>query len=198
MLAFDEATHTYTYDGRRVPNVTSIISSLTDYSMVYPDVLERARQQGVAVHKMVELDTSGELEELPEWMDSFYRAWRKFVDETGFVCQDSEERVYHPTLRYAGTLDLAGTLTNISGNMAIIDVKRSFYAGPAIGLQTAAYQEAYNATPGRLPVNQRYALKLMGTGEYRLQAFNDKGDFTAFLAALTLHRWKEKHGVQSR
>jgi hypothetical protein len=56
MLTFDEASHTYFWAGRRVPNVTRVIAHLTDYSKIDPDRLRIAQDEGKAVHKMVELD----------------------------------------------------------------------------------------------------------------------------------------------
>ena len=197
-LHFDEPTHTYSVAGRIVPNVTRIIGHLTDFSRVDPEVLEKARQQGVAVHKMVELDCAEELdvEALPDWMAGHYAAWLRFKEETGFECLSAEQRVYHPGLNYAGTLDLAARLPklNIKG-AALIDVKRSFYAGPAIGLQLAGYEEARNKTPDREPTYHRFALRLDADGKYRLQKYDDRGDFAVFLACLTLYRWREKNAA---
>lgn len=199
MLTFDEAEHRYYWNGEPVPNVTSILSGLTDYSRIAPAVLEEARQKGVAVHKMVELDCANDLDvdTLPDWMRGHYQAWQRFREETGFECWASEHKLYHPKLRYAGTLDLVGLLpkTKIKG-LALLDVKRSFYAGPVIGLQTAAYLDAWNRTEekaSRLTDANRYALRLDGDGKYRLEPFNDPGDIAVFVANLTLYRWRMKH-----
>lgn len=197
-LHFDEATHTYTVAGRVVPNVTRIIGHLTDFSRVDPEKLETARQQGVAVHKMVELDCTDDLDvdALPDWMRGHYAAWVRFKAESGFECMSTEQRVYHPDMGYAGTLDLAARLPNLRPPLkapALIDVKRSFYAGPVIGLQLAAYEAARNRTADRERTEYRFALRLDGDGKYRLQKFEDRGDFAVFLACLTLYRWREKH-----
>jgi hypothetical protein len=202
MLTFDEAAHMYHWDGKPVPNVTRIIAPLTDYSHIPAEALERARQQGQHVHKMVELDCKNDLDfaNLPEWMRGHYAAWRLFVDETGFQCFSSEHKVYHPRLGYAGTLDLAGLMPKLktSKKPAVIDVKRSFYAGPAIGLQTVAYAEAWNLSRAaglaeNPKLEERYALQLNANGTYRLQPFVDRDDSAAFLACLQQLRWKEKH-----
>ncbi len=190
MLTFDQAEHRYFYDGKPVPNVTRILSPLVDFSMVPADTLERARQEGVAVHKMVELDCAGDLdvENLPEWLRSRYQAWRKFVADAQFRVLASEKRVFHPTYRYAGTLDLFG---HINGDVAFIDLKRSFAAGPVIGLQLAAYLEAYCEQEKVGKNAKRYGLRLLETGEYRLEPFTNRNDFRNFLALLTVARLKE-------
>lgn len=195
MLAFDAATHTYTWQGEVVPHVTGIISHLTSYDRIPPESLERARQQGVAVHKMVELDCKGTLADLPEWMFGHFDAWCRFKAESGFECWASERYLFHSRLGYAGTVDLVGLLPKLrtSKKPAVLDVKRSFYAGPAIGLQTAGYLEAANTAPGMDRIEERYALKLDANGTYRLQRYEDRDDSIAFLACLQQLRWKEKH-----
>lgn len=209
MLTFDEAAHIYHWKGVRVPNVTSIIAPLTDYSMIPAATLERARQQGIAVHKMVELDCKGELnlapwnEEqqtgLPEWLLPYYAAWCRFKDETGFECWDAERRDYHEGLGYAGTLDLAGSLRKLPKvkGPALVDVKRSFLAGPAIGLQLVAYERMRNERVTKdLRTHYRFALRLDKDCGYRLQEYSDPDDWGAFVACLQQLRWKEKHYVR--
>jgi hypothetical protein len=197
MLTFDEASHTYCWDGRRVPNVTSILAPLVDYSHIPPDALERARQQGIAVHRMVELDCKNDLDVagLPDWMRGHHAAWRRFTEETAFCCIASEHKVYHEGMAYAGTLDLVGSMRNARNQdePVLIDVKRSFFAGPVIGLQLAAYAEAWNKKHKEQRVERRFGLRLDADGKYRLEPFEDRNDFAVFTAMLTLHRWKEKH-----
>lgn len=198
MLTFDETAHVYYWHGKPRPNVTRIIAPLTDYSMIPAARLERARQQGVAVHRMVELDCKNDLDvaTLPEWLRPYLAAWHRFKDETGFECWDAERRFYNERLGYAGTLDLAGILHKLPKirDGAIIDVKRSLFGGPAIGLQTVAYEDGRNAlVPKDLRTRYRFALILNADGSYRLPEYNDPDDRAAFLACLQQTRWKEKH-----
>jgi len=201
VLTFDQAAHQYFWNGARVPNVTSILAPLTDYSRIPPDVLERARQQGIAIHRMVELDCKNDLDSVPEWMKGHHEAWCKFKDDTGFECWFSESKVYHEKMGYAGTPDLGGLLTKLKTTKpklsapALIDVKRSFYAGPVIGLQLAAYEMARNSTVLKdLRTELRFALRLDADGKYRLEPFVDRNDFAVFTAQLATYRWKEKYG----
>lgn len=195
MLEFDAATHTYRWKGAKVPHVTGVLAPFTDYSHIPADTLKKAQDEGIAIHRMVELDCQDELDVdgLPEWLRGYHKAWKLFVEETGFSIESSEERVYHPTLGYAGTLDLCGMLTHTGPEIAIIDVKRSFYAGAAIGLQTWAYLEARNTDKERLPASKRFALQLRPNGTYRLQEFKDRADKSVWLAALTIYRWRERN-----
>ena len=191
MLTFDSERHEYHYNGVRVPNVTSILSDLTDLSMVPPAALETARQKGVAVHRMVELDAKGDLDEatLPAWMAPVLIEWRKFVAQAGFRVVDSEKKVYHATYKYAGTLDLFGELTH-AAKFAYVDVKRSFLAGKVTGLQTAAYKEADSRDKKERRNALRYALRLNEGEPYRMQEFTDPNDFHTFAACLVRHNFK--------
>ena len=199
MLTFDPEKHVYHWEGKRVPNVTSVLAPLSDFSFIKPEVLENARLEGQAVHFMAEHDCKGDLdvEGLPEWMAGCYQAWCKFKEDTGFECMDSERRIYHPVYEYAGTPDLAGIMPKLPKvkDPVLIDIKRSFYGGPVIGLQTAAYQEARNKeVPKDLRTKKRFALRLDKDGKYRLQPFEDPADFSVFLACLTMYRWRNQHG----
>jgi len=198
MLTFDEAAHVYYWQGKRVPNVTRVLKPLVDYSRIPPEVLERARQEGNAIHKLVELYMKQDLDEatLPEWLLPRLDALKRFIEETGFILHGSEQKVYHQTHGYAGTLDLSGMLPRLHGDAAILDVKRSLYAGPVIGLQLAAYLEADNDRRRRekqSKVKRRYALQLKPNGRYALTEYKDEGDFTVFAGLLNAYKFCERH-----
>ena len=163
--------------------------------MIPADNLEVARQRGVAVHKMVELDSKGDLDEdkLPDWMRPVLVKWRLFLAESGFKLLESEYRVYSSYYKYAGTFDLFGVLRD---HHVLIDIKRSFFAGPVIGMQTAAYSRALSEDELLDDVvmknTKRYALRLNETGPYRLEQYTDKNDFQNFLTCLNFFRLQEK------
>lgn len=196
MLTFDPEAHVYHWNGQRVPNVTSIISHLTDYSRIPADKLEIARQKGVHVHAMVEMECKGMLDEdkLPEWMRPILAQWRLFVSQTGFRMIASEKRVYHSVYGYAGTLDLYGELVH-AAKFAFIDVKRSFLAGKVIGMQIAAYREGYlNQEADKAAKKaQRWALRLNENSPYRMEQYTDEAQFQDFLTCLAHQRLKEKY-----
>jgi len=192
MLSFDPLAHRYSWDGQPVPGVTSILAPLMNLSRIAPDVLETARQKGQAIHRTIELYCKDDLDEsaLPDWLQPVLDKWKRFVAEADFRLIESEFRVYHPTFRYAGTLDLFG---KVNGSPAFIDIKRSFLAGDVTGLQLAAYHEAYCAQEKVGKSAKRFALRLSETGPYRLQEFTDRNDFSIFMALLAVKRWREKH-----
>ncbi|MGH8908306.1 MAG: hypothetical protein ACRD0K_17805 [Egibacteraceae bacterium] len=203
-MVFDEATHTYRVNDVIVPSVTQVLGPLTDYSMIPKDSLERARQEGNAIHKMVDLDVKGHLDvaALPDWLQPRYEAWLKFCSATGFAPRRSEERRYSNRLGVAGTPDLDGTCRGLgfkTGRLILIDVKRSFYAGRVIGLQTAGYQYLIEEEEPTVRVVERAALMLNadGTFKYETSANADSKlfsplDRTVFLAAVAMWKWRNK------
>ena len=199
-LTFDQPSHTYYFMGRRVPNVTRIIDVLVGYDSIPADVRERVLLEGRHIHNMSDLHFKRDLEEttLPDWLRPRLKALKLFEAETGFVMEASEARVYHHAHAYAGTLDLVGTLPLLHQDTAILDIKRSFFAGPVIGLQTAAYLEAENERRRKLKlakVKRRYGLQLKPNGRYALEEFKDDGDFTVFVGLLNAYRYCERHGI---
>ena len=112
MLTFDPGPHKYFWNGVPVPSVTEILSPLTDLSFVDADVLRRAQAFGTAVHYACELHDTGRLDEeaLDPELAPYLAGWRKFCSEHACTWDLIEQRVYHPTLRYAGTLHDVGKL----------------------------------------------------------------------------------------
>lgn len=198
MLTFREEDHRYFWHGKPVPNVSRVLQPLVSYAHVPPDVLERARMEGVATHKLVELYMKKDLDEdtLPEWLRPRLAALKQFIEETGFILHGSEQKVYHSAHGYAGALDLSGALPRLHADLAVIDVKRSLYAGPVIGLQLAAYLEADNdqrRREKRSKLKRRYALQLKPNGRYALPEYKDEGDFTVFAGLLNSFKWCGRH-----
>ena len=188
MLTFDEPTHTYRWNGVIVPSVTTIIKPLTSFDGIPPDVLERKRQIGVAVHYACELIDQNRLDAssvAPE-IAGYLVAYREFLAAKKPEWALIESRVYHP-IGFAGTLDCAGEM---DGGPALLD-RKTGPESPAIGVQLAAYLKAANLPPN----TRRYALHLREDGTYRLVEHTDRNDWPTFLSCLNLHNWRTKHAA---
>lgn len=200
-LHFDPATHTYTLNGKALDSVTKILKPLSDamYVGVAQDVMERAALLGQAVHKVIELDILGTLDEdnLDPILHPYLQQWRRFRDTSGFVPLLSETQMHSARYGYAGTPDLFGIL---DGEAALIDAKRTAMVPRTAGPQTAGYEilvrEAFpdvveravsGSGAGRV---RRFALHLKET-QHRLVPFTDPGDQATFLACLRVHNWKK-------
>lgn len=193
-LVFDEARHAYTLDGAPVPGVTSVLKvcSAADYAGVDPAVLELAAERGRAVHRLIELDGQGRLDEdsLDARLRPYLAQWRQFLAQSGFRPLLQEAQVASRRYGYAGTLDLFGEL---NGGLALIDAKSVVRVMPTTGPQLAGYELALReCAPELLPADTkcpRFALQLAPGGRWRLEPFTSPRDARVFLAALTIHQF---------
>ncbi len=189
MLTFDEASHTYRYNGIVVPGVTTILSPLTDFSRVPPHVLRAAADFGTAVHLACELDDLGDLDEsaLDPALVPYLTAWRKFSADYEVQWELIEKQVHHKTMGYAGTLDRQG---RVKGLATVLDIKSSAQLYPSVGPQLAAYQQA-----SERPSVQRMAVQLKADGTYVAKTYTDMTDWPVFASLLTLRAWCTQHSI---
>jgi hypothetical protein len=181
-LTFDAGTHVYRYGGRVVPSVTQVLSILSanEFTFVDAERLAAARQLGTHVHAAIDLDNRGELDEaqLDPELKPYVTQWRKFLRTTGWIVTTSEQRVYHPTLGYAGQAD-TGIWQN--GHW-VLDIKTGMVPR-TVGPQTAAYQHAMKPKPKR-----RLCLQLKADS-YQLRECKNPADFSIFTSCLNIWRF---------
>lgn len=195
MLAFEPVAHRYTWQGVPVPGVTTVLQPLTDLGMVDRDLLRRAGEFGTAVHMACELDDLGQLDEegLDPALMPYVLAWRKFSRDYEVSWTGIELRVFHPKLRYAGTLDRKGT---VRGRRAIVDIKSSTSLYPSVGPQLAAYARADDERTAGSTL--RMAVQLKGDGTYTAKEYTDPTDWAVFASLLTLRTWCTRHEITPR
>lgn len=160
--------------------------------MVPPDVLEAARLFGQNVHIACDLFDRDELDwqSLDPALVPYVEAWRNFIHDSGAVVIASEVRVVNERLGYAGSPD---KVLAWGKRIVIPDIKATAVVPRTVGPQTAAYAKAYHSmTGGREPA--RYCIHLQ-PGQYRTHPRNDPADWSLFVSALNIHKWKEKHRV---
>lgn len=193
-LELDIASHRYCLDGAEVPGVTRVLQPLYDFSAIRDGVLEHKRQIGESLHLAIALDLKDDLDidSLDPGVLTYFEGWRKFRRETRFKCFLSEKQVASKKFRYAGTLDFAGL---IGGAEALIDGKTTAGLHPAVALQTAAYLNAASEMGLIRSSARRYALRLTPDGAYILDQHKDRSDFAVFLSCLSLHNWRNRHGL---
>lgn len=188
-LTFDPALHEYHMLKRKVPGVTAALEPFNDFDQVDPDVLAAAAEFGTHVHEAIDLFNRGQLNRLAltPALEAYLAGWELFLEESGFVVVESEARVYHPSLGYAGTLDVIGNFPRHK-ELCLMDIKTSAQVPKTVGPQTAAYSEAY-ATMRQRRRLRRYCCHV-GDNKYNLVPLTDVRDFDIFKAALTLHKWR--------
>lgn len=171
MLTYNDETHEYTLDGKRIPSVTEIVSVITagKYADTNAAMMEQAKRRGTAVHELCEMIDCGvdpeELEIEPEMVGyvnaylAFLRDWRPRWDHI-------EKPVY--TGEYAGRADRIGT---VFGKIAVVDIKTTSsmdrLSKLALLFQLHAYAKAAAVTPGvgKLP-GELLGVQLKKDGSY--------------------------------
>ena len=187
-IQFDAPSHTYSLRGEVIPGVTTILRPLYDWSSVDPNVLAAKALLGTAVHMACDMDDSNDLDEAsvsPQVMP-YLQAWRAFRRGCGAQVLFSEQVVFEPVHRYAGTLD---RVLLIDGVKYLSDIKTSTEVHAATGPQTAAYLKALGDTT----VTRRAAVQLREDGSYRFHHLSNPNDFAVFMSCLTVHRFKEQN-----
>lgn len=187
-LSFDETAHAYRFEGRPVPGVTSILACLREGEDAPDEARRIAANRGRAVHKAIELDVAGDLDDsrLHPDIASRLRAWRKFRAEYGFSAGAAEIRVYSKRYRYAGTVDLWGWA---AGYPIILDAKATAAVPRKAHIQLAGYAQALRETLNSGPV--RRAILHLQPDRYQFVPCTDPSDFETFLACLTVKRFND-------
>lgn len=194
-LVFDPARHVYMLNGVVIPGVTSILQMVgigPDLSVIPAVILNQKRDIGTFVHEATEyVDMGGEIPDSYPGADGYIEAYRKFKADYSFDPIEAEMQIYSKALKYAGTIDRIG---EINDKLSVLDIKTTSvleigYVGP----QTAAYEKAYKELTGTRKSLVRYALQLKPDGSYKLQKCTDKEDLQAFMSALNVYRWRERH-----
>ena len=196
MLTFDDQKHEYRHNGAVVPGVTGILSPLINLSFVHPEVLAAAQEFGTAVHLACELHDRDQLdmEALDPALVPYLDGWMQFCQDHQCVWEGIEERVYHPTLRYAGTLDRCG---RVDGCLAVVDIKSGTSLFSSVGPQLAAYAHAATAQVGHPALAasfKRYAVRLYPNG-YELKQYTDPTDWAVFASLVTIRNFCSQNNI---
>lgn len=175
-VQFDEATHTYTIDGKEYPSVTNIVRFLSyDQSKnADPQMALMARERGTEVHEATALyDYSGEIPgdlsaDSAPYVSAYVQFLRDYKPEWKFI----EHIMGDAGLGYCGTLDRAGF---IGDDFCILDIKTSYKVNmPSLFAQLYAYNRLFNhchnewILENKIHTQNLFGLQLMRNGKYRL------------------------------
>ena len=201
-LQFDEIQHRYTLNGKPVPSVTSIISTVSADSILSNN-FKMAGIRGTAVHAVCEKLNNGEqvnVSSLDEDINRYVQGYISFLQTGLYEVTHSELRVYSPTKYYAGTVDIIAK--NKKGDYCVMDIKTSALVSPTASLQMAAYAGAIEEMSakglldlGKIKIKERVVIWLTGDGKYELVKYKDPSDYNVFVCMLAAHNWRKKHGV---
>ena len=198
-LQFRASDHKYTLRGVVVPSVTQALDSLNPNGWWPSDKLEEARLRGTLVHKLTEIaDQGGDWYEdaVETQLVDYIHAWEAFKQDFKVTILESEQRVYHTKYRYSGTFDRILKIS-LTSSPYVVDIKtgeeHSQYA-----IQLAAYvKAATEMQQSRYHLEHRAVVQLNNDATYKFIEYPTKDlnqDFEVFLAALTIHNWRARHG----
>jgi genome maintenance exonuclease 1 len=124
-LEFYDRGHVYMLDGERIPCVSDLCRFL--HREVYKDApswqMEAAADRGTKVHAATEaLDGSGRAEIEDEYLP-YLQAYAAFLSEHEVQWELTEQSMYHPEHKYAGTIDRYG---KVDGVLTLLDIKTTY------------------------------------------------------------------------
>jgi len=203
-LQFDEVQHRYTLNGKPLPSVTSVISTVSADSILSNN-FKMAGIRGTAVHSVCDKLNRNEqvnISSLDQDIDRYVQGYILFLQAGLYEVTHSEIRVYSPTKHYAGTVDIIAK--DKKGNHVVMDIKTSALVSPTASLQMAAYAGAIEelAKLGEIPdlpknikIKERVVIWLTGDGKYQLVKYKDPNDYSVFVCHLVCHNWRRKHDI---
>jgi len=182
--------HIYTADGVVVPGVTTALRDAGYIDTWWFE--EEPCLRGTRVHVATAYHDEGVLDIKSVWPEDmgYFKAYLKFLKDTGFTVLEIEKLVYSEEWGFAGMLDRIGTLF---GQTVILDIKTGKKA-PWWCLQLAGYAIA---SKPEYPSLVRYSLELRSDGTYALSdAYTDPYDFEIFKHIMTVHKHKLMLGIK--
>jgi len=202
MLTFDAETHSYFWNGSRVPGVTTVLGEFILIGQFYistftgtripVEAFERARDFGTAAHQMIALDIAGELDEdaLDPKLFAVLKNWHQLRGMIRPEIIMSETPLYCSAHGYAGTPDI---VCKIKGVLSICDLKTGLLGHCAA--QLAAYEVPVREKLKTRARFDRYGLSLPKDGKgFRLVKYSDRNDWGFFMARLFQHRYLRGKG----
>jgi hypothetical protein len=185
MVIFEPIAHTYSVNGKFLPSVSTILAEegFIDTSFF----TQKGRDRGSAVHQRIKDHClKVECEELPEEMQGYFEAFKKFEKLRDWTPHTVEVPMANNL--FAGTPDQIG---HLDGKEAVLDIKTGDLSA-AVNLQLAAYEILYGKSL------QRYALQLFADGKYKLTSYSDRNDKYIFQAAVSIYWYKHNHNIGRR
>ena len=176
-LAFEEESHVYKLNGAEIPSVTTIMKPLSAslYHGVDDEVLRKAAERGTAVHNAIENYLQFGIVDIAPEYQGYMDAFLKWLEDFDVKPLATESRVYHKTLRYAGTADMPAI---VNGQVICVDYKTSASVNKMLtGIQLEAYAKAYESHG--IKFDGKAILHLKGNGKYSW-VYYDKNDIESW------------------
>ena len=197
-LAFDEQRHIYSLVGYGInlPSVTGIMRPLSNahYGGIDEDVLAAAAERGQAVHQAIENYLLFGIDDIGPEHGGYYSAFKDWLASTGWEIVATEKRIYHRTLKYAGTADLL-CRSDDSDGLICVDIKTSQSIVDMLArVQTEAYARAFASHGARICGKAIVRLQRDGKWELKQYGRQDGEAWEAFSGLLVINNYMKKYG----
>ena len=176
----------------KLPSVTTVLSPFSDFSMIRPDVLQRAAERGTRVHAACAAFTSGQFAwglEQGDW--PFFDSFSIWATEVDPLFLSIEQEFVDEKLGYMGHPD---TIIRYPGDkgLTVIDYKTPLSVSKTWLPQIAAY--AHLARNYGYDVKRGLALRLKKHGGRPIvtEVDIDGEPWAAFLNALGAYRYFQR------
>lgn len=192
-LSFEEERHIYKLDGVEIPSVSTIMKPLSAslYDGVDDEVMRRAQERGTAVHNAIENYLKFGIVDIAEEYQGYMDAFLSWYGENDVKPLATESRVYHKTLRYAGTADMPAI---VNGQVICVDFKTSSSVNKMLtGIQLEGYAKAYESHG--VNFDGKAILHLKNNGKYSWVHYdkNDIESWDVFGALLKIYSHTRKY-----
>jgi hypothetical protein len=191
-VVFESQGHIYTLNGQRLPSVTQIMTpmSMMLYAGIPGDILAAAADRGTRAHEQVSNFVRFGLLETDDDTAPYLAAYMAFAEAYSPHWLESEYRIHHRTLMYAGTLDLIGYIEPDDGTgVDVVDIKTTREFHPVmLKTQLAGYAEALKSHG--IKIRRYYGLQLLRDGTYRFERVED--GYKLFLHCLAIFNEMQK------
>lgn len=190
-LRFDADTHTYHVGEENLPSVTTIMEPLSEFAYrgIPEHIMDMAARRGTSVHEAIDLFMSVGVTDISDDYAGYMEGFQKWFDEHTPVVKMTESAVYHPTLRYAGTVDC---VCEIGGKTVLIDWKTTnVLHEDMVRVQLQAYKSALAANG--VTVDEKRVVQI-SDGGYKEIIFegDDTEAWRVFLSLKTIYDYKHK------
>jgi len=170
------------------PTVTEILGRYTDFSRIPEDVLNLATERGNEVHARCCSLALG----VP-WLGSLNAAWdgyvesfRRWKDLQVVKVVLAEKRLYHPTYKYSGKLDLIVEMR--TEGLVLVDLKTPVVLHKIWRWQIAGYVDLARSNKHKVKKGGTLQLSPEEKPAKMVWSEDHDRDFVFFLSCLNIHR----------
>lgn len=184
MLYFNQETHTYTWEGEKVPSVNEILRAEGAIPPFFSPTADYKCQLGIYLHDAIRMHFASKLDEasLQGAVLEYFNGFRLFQSHFDLKPFAVEKSLYSEKWGFAGTPDCWT-------NNVLYDWKCSSSVYPYYALTLSAYSILIEEFQG-YRVKDLLVVQLV-PNNYKI--INIQEDRQSFLAFLKTYQWKEKN-----